>query len=88
VERPAPGVIQKGKCVKPTRARPSGKRCTRYLSVGSFRHRDRVGVNRFRFSGRIGGLKLGPGPYRLKAVALGPSGAASRVISARFRIVL
>jgi hypothetical protein len=87
VERPAPGVIQKGQCVKPTRARPSGKRCTRYLSIGSFRHRDRVGVNRFRFTGRVGGRKLGPGPYRLKAVALGTSGAPSREIFAPFRIL-
>jgi hypothetical protein len=87
VERPASGVIQKGKCVKPSRARPSGKPCTRYLSVGSFRHRDRVGVNRLRFTGRVGGRKLDPGPYRLKATALGASGVPSRAIFARFRIL-
>jgi hypothetical protein len=88
VQRPAPGVIQKGTCVKPTRAHPRGRRCTRYLPVGIFRHHDVAGTNRFRFTGRVVGRKLPPGPYRLKAVARGQSGTPGPAVFAPFRILL
>jgi hypothetical protein len=71
VLQPRPGIktARRG-CVKPARgsSAPRAKRCTRYVSVGGFSHRDRRGRNSLRLAGWIGGRKLAPGPYRLTAV--------------------
>ena len=69
---PRPGVKRGGACVTPPRSgapksQKAGGRCTRYLPAGGFAHHDRVGANRFHFSGRIGGRGLRPGQYRLRA---------------------
>ncbi len=63
------------------RRRPGGRPCTRYVEVGSFVNQDRAGRNGFRFSGRIGGRELAPGPYRLQALPMlaGYSGAMRAV---------
>ena len=45
-----------------------GRRCIRYVVLGSFARQDRAGRNRFHFSGRIGGRTLAVGQYRLEAV--------------------
>ena len=86
VQRPTVGRRKGGGCVKARRRPPKAKRCTRYVKAGSFSHADTAGANRFRFSGRVGGRKLKPGAYRLRAVprtSAGagrplPSGSASR----------
>jgi hypothetical protein len=44
------------------------------MAVGSFTHADVAGANRFRFTGRVGGRKLRPGSYRLRAVARNAAG--------------
>jgi hypothetical protein len=71
VLKPQPGVKKGGKCVRPPNAKgkAKGKRCTRYVAVGSFIHHDHAGANHFRFTGRIRGRKLAPGSYGLSAVA-------------------
>jgi polysaccharide biosynthesis protein PslG len=45
-----------------------------------------IGVNRFRFDGRLGRRSLGPGRYRLLAAARDPAGNRSPVSRAPFRI--
>jgi hypothetical protein len=74
------GVRRGTSCVKPRTPTTTSRRCTRYVKVGSFRHADRLGTNRFRFTGRVGRHKLRPGRYRLKAVPRfgGQNGHASR----------
>jgi DNA-binding beta-propeller fold protein YncE len=83
----ARGVRRGARCVKPPR-RPTrgGKRCSRYVKVGSFRHVDKAGKNQFRFTGRVRHHKLPPSRYRMRAVPrlAGQSGQAR---TASFRIV-
>jgi uncharacterized repeat protein (TIGR01451 family) len=79
IQKPARG-IKKGKsCVKPPKNPPSNaKRCTRYVSQGSFTRLNFGLPDRFRFSGRLSGKTLKPGTYRLRVVArngTGPSKA-------------
>jgi hypothetical protein len=63
-----PGVKNKrGGCVTPTKGK-RGKRCTRYVSVGSFTHSDAAGHNSFHFTGRVSGRKLKPGSYKLQVL--------------------
>jgi uncharacterized delta-60 repeat protein len=86
VLKPVRGVRDKrGRCVKP-RKPLRGKRCTRYVSVGGFKHADVAGRNSFHFTGRVRGRKLRPGRYRLRAV---PSvgGTRGKAVTATFRIV-
>jgi uncharacterized delta-60 repeat protein len=85
VLKPARGVRYKGSCAKPSRHR-HGKRCTRWVAVGRFTHADKVGLNSFRFTGRVYGHKLRPGRYKLRARPrfAGPAGQA---IEVSFRIV-
>jgi hypothetical protein len=68
VERALPGMRRGKRCVKPGRHTRRGKQCTRYVLVrGRFTHTDTAGLDRFRFTGRIGGRTLKPGRYRLDA---------------------
>jgi uncharacterized repeat protein (TIGR01451 family) len=80
--------VKKGKrCVAPPR-KSSGrkpKRCTRYVSRGTFSHNDNGGAVRFHFSARVKGKKLPPGRYRLKAVARNLTGA-SKPVTANFKV--
>jgi len=85
VYRALPGFRRGSKCVA-SAPKGSRKRCTRFLKVrGSFRHKDRAGRNRFRFTGRVGRRTLQPGKYRLDAA---PTAARrkGRKVSSRFRI--
>jgi alpha-tubulin suppressor-like RCC1 family protein len=89
VVRVQSGVISRhGKsCGKPPK-HPKGKlkRCSYTETVGSFSHADNVGVNSFRFTGRLHGGKLSPGSYRLLATAKSSSGkSATRTVA--FKIV-
>jgi hypothetical protein len=88
VERAMPGVRRGHRCVKPSHKRTQGKkRCTRFVFVrGRFTHTDRAGINSFRFTGRLGGVKLKPGSYRLDATP--QSGTQVGLVTRRgFRII-
>jgi hypothetical protein len=83
VERPSKGRAgKKGKCDKPTSKNKKKKACTRWTAVkGSFTRTGVVGVNRFKFTGRMAGKKLAPGRYRLAATptAAGRKGTTATV---------
>lgn len=53
--------------------------------AGSFRHRDRIGLNRIRFAGRLKGRRLAPGLYRL-AIRSRSDGGLSGTIKRYLRI--
>ncbi len=62
------------------RRRPRGRRlesCLYFRTLGSFTHADARGANRLRFSGRIAGIALSPGRYRLIATARSSAGASA-----------
>ena len=57
-----------GRCVRPTQANYSARRCIRLVALpGDFMRTGSAGVNHFRFTGRIAGHKLTIGSYRLIA---------------------
>jgi hypothetical protein len=88
VLRARPGVTLRGRCAPPPK-RPvhkHGHACTRYVAVGGFTHSDASGLNRFRFTGRVGGHKLPPGNYKLNATPRS-NGKAGTTVSAHFRIL-
>ena len=85
VQRPTVGLRKGGACVKARQRPPRAKRCTRYVRLGSFRHTDVAGHNRFRFSSRVGGRRLKPGAYRLRAVPRTSAGAG-KAVTKRFRV--
>jgi hypothetical protein len=88
VERAASGRRAGGRCVRPRRALRRAKRCTRYLVMaGSFADEGAAGSNTFTFRGRVGGRKLRPGRYRLRALARDGNGRESQVRRPAFRIV-
>jgi hypothetical protein len=75
------------KCLGGRQARRHrGKRCLRYVSIGSFVRNDAAGVNKFHFSGRLGRRKLSPGHYHLQAVPVF-SGVTGTAAAASFRII-
>jgi hypothetical protein len=76
----AKGKLVRGKCVKPSRANRSRRRCTRLVRKGTFRRTAPAGRSRVAFSGRIGRRALKPGRYRLRAT---PTDAAGNVGAAR-----
>ena len=88
-ERAAPGRIVGHRCVRVTRARRHGNRCTRYARVpGAVRLTAPAGVARIRFQGVLdGGRRLAPGAYRLSLVAVDAAGQASPVMRAKFRLI-
>jgi hypothetical protein len=82
VERGLRGRNVGGKCRKQTPANSRKRKCTRFKKLkGGFSHQGASGPNSLRFSGRLRGLALKPGRYRL----VGLTGVTSR--SARFTIV-
>jgi hypothetical protein len=87
-------VVRRGARGCPPGTAPSrGQRCIRFVSVATFVHVDRVGVNRVRLSPRVPGLRLVPGTYRLRSVLVDTAGAKHtfyslfRVISGRHSTV-
>ena len=58
----------------------------KWVTLGEFRHRDRVGRNRVYWGGRLSGRRVAPGAYRLSATpqTAGATGPASTV---RFKII-
>jgi len=81
----APGIRKGHRCVAP-RHGPAHGRCVRLILVGSFTHPDHTGLNRFLFTGRLGGQALRPGSYALEATAK-LDGHTSATVTARFRIL-
>jgi hypothetical protein len=76
VERRVPGRKVGKRCVKPTKANRTKRKCARFTQVkGSFTHSGQTGENSFKFSGRLNGKALKPGGYRL----LGKTGSASKI---------
>jgi hypothetical protein len=63
------------------------RRCTLYVSLGSFPHTDRAGANRFHFTGRVKGRALPRGRYRLRAVARNAQGLFSRALATDFKVI-
>ena len=57
VLQPQRGIRRGRNCVKPKRHQ-HGRRCTRYVALGRFAHRDRAGPISFHFSGRVRGRRL------------------------------
>ncbi len=87
VQRPTAGRRSNGRCAKPTHANRRKAHCTRWVTVGRFRHADAAGTNTLRFSGRVNGHKLSPGRYRLSITARIGRGRASSPTLVGFRIV-
>ncbi len=86
ITRMAAGRRHGRRCVRPTRRNRRARTCTRALEAGSFAHRDAVGRNRFRFTGRIGHRKLPPGNYLLTA-APQSAGGVGRSVRKHFTIL-
>lgn len=88
VQRARPGRRAGRRCVAPTRRNRAARRCTRFVRVrGSFRHSGRAGLNRFRFTGRIGGRRLAPGRYGLVARPRDAAGNLGSTARRPFRII-
>jgi hypothetical protein len=88
VQRRTPGRRVGRRCVRPTRANRRRPRCIRYVAVrGSFRRIGRVGLNRFRFTGRLRGRRLPPGRYRLVAAPRDLAGNRSPTARRAFRVI-
>lgn len=85
VQRPRAGRRQGKTCRKPSRGNRRGKACVYYGSVGSFKHVDKAGKIRFRFTGRVRGSALKRGRYRLKAIPRNAAGRG-RAVYRNFRI--
>ena len=49
-------------------------RCTRWVTVAIFSHRDRMGVNRVRLTSMVAARRLTPGTYRIESVLLDATG--------------
>jgi uncharacterized repeat protein (TIGR01451 family) len=78
VLKPAPGIKSGKSCVKAPKKPPKGaKKCTRFVSIGSFKHTDVAGKNKFHWNGKLKGKKVKPGSYRLRAVARNVSGKSA-----------
>ncbi len=89
VERARNGRRVRGTCRPPTRRNRRRSSCTSYRRLkGSFTHTGKQGPNRFRFTGRLRGRKLGPGPYRLVAMTTDAAGNPSKPKRVKFTIVL
>ncbi len=82
--RAVTGIRHGRQCVKPTRG-AHGKPCTRLQRVGSVRHADRAGGNRWHFTGRLGPGKLAPGSYRAQLTPRS-GGRTGTTITISFRI--
>ncbi len=82
---PRRGVSSAARCVKPKRGK-HGKRCTRYVSLGSFTHKDVAGFNTFVFTGRVRRHRLARGSYKLQGVS-SANGHKSRAVTLSFRVV-
>ena len=89
IQVPKRGFVSGRRCLA---AAPRGhhgslKRCTRYVSLGTFTHSDPGGPVRLHFTGRVRRKPLAPGAYRLQAVARSTAGVTGTSVFTPFRIV-
>ena len=88
IERKAKGRRKAGKrCAKPTRRNRHGRKCTRYVKVGSFANASAAGQNSKTFSGKLGRHALKPGSYRATLTARDAAGNASTPKVLTFKVV-
>jgi hypothetical protein len=87
IERKTRGRKVGKRCRKKTRRNRSRRPCSRYLKAGSFAHQSAAGLNRKKFSGRIGKRRLRPASYRTTLVATDPAGNRSSPARLSFRVV-
>ena len=88
LQRAATGRATGKGCAKPTRATRAARRCTRWVLLpGHFTHRDRTGLNAFRFTGRLADRALRAARYRLLATPHGTSGPAGPTARKGFHIL-
>ena len=76
----------RARCVAPARNNRKDPRCTRIVAVrGSLTVNGDAGKNAFRFTGRLAGKKLAPGPYVLLARP-SADGVAGTTVKVGFRV--
>ena len=80
------GVRKGGKCVVAKKG-STGKRCTLFKAVGSFKHADVAGPNSFHWKAKLKGKALARATYRLRAVARNAQGRTSAPATAGFKVV-
>jgi hypothetical protein len=85
VLKPVAGHKKGRKCVA-GRKRKHQRACTRYVSVGSFKHTDIAGNVMVHFTGRVKGKALRPGSYKLALTAMA-NAKTSTTVTLSFRIV-
>ena len=87
VERGRPGRLVRGRCRQQTRENRRSRLCTSFVAVqGSFSWNAQAGANALRFTGRVGGRRLGRGGYRLVATARDRSGNRATPVRIAFTI--
>jgi hypothetical protein len=74
LERATTGRRSGHRCAPTTRRNRHHPRCTRYITVTTFAHRDRVGANRIQLIAVVPKRKLIPGTYRLHSMLVDSSG--------------
>jgi 6-phosphogluconolactonase (cycloisomerase 2 family) len=87
IHRKASGRRVGGRCRPVTRRNRTRRRCVLYRRAGRIVAAGRQGTNRTRFSGKLRGRRLRPGPYRATAIATDSAGGKSARKTVRFRIV-
>jgi hypothetical protein len=90
VLRRARGVKSGTRCVAPAQHATNAmlaRRCTRYVTKGSFRHVDVAGANHLRFTGWLNRHALKPGHYRITAVPVNAAGQRGHARRHDFTIV-
>jgi hypothetical protein len=87
IERSVVGRKQGRNCVRRNRRNRTHRTCSLLVRVGSFRHNDKPGRVRFRFTARIHGRKLSPGSYRLDAEPHS-AGGIGRTVRKSFNVKL
>jgi hypothetical protein len=85
IERATLGRHAGHNCVKRNRRNAKRKTCTLYVKSGTFRHHDKPGRVRFRFSGRLHNRKLHVGNYLLSAEPHS-AGGIGRVVKKHFKV--
>jgi hypothetical protein len=73
-------------CVTATAQNRSRAKCTRFVTLKSFTHRDHAGANRLRLGGFVALRTLVPGRYRLQSILLDSVGG-KHTFNASLRII-
>jgi hypothetical protein len=87
IEQKLPGRRVGRTCRKPSRKLAHKKACVRFVRRGAFAQDGATGVNRKRWSGKLGKRALKPGSYRVTLTAKDPAGNVSKVKRLKFKIV-